>query len=164
MSDSKSLLGKYVEIEEGDVLFIAAVFSLFDTYGNKENFFIVFRQAEDVITSEIVEVIDSSEDYYVSLYGKDVNIKESVSEQDGWNLSEDKKCELLEKYKKCIMEVIKQNRVREIRSCYNRKTSGKICKIPYYQNTMRALLQEYLNPESTIIVFSDIKKNKRIDY
>ena len=57
MSDSKSLLGKYVETEEGDILFIVAVFSLF-IYNNKQNYFIVFRQVLDTIISQFVKFDD----------------------------------------------------------------------------------------------------------
>lgn len=63
MSDSKSLLGKYVETEEGDVLFIVAVFSLF-IYNNKQNYFIVFRQVLDTIISQFVKFDDYTGQFY----------------------------------------------------------------------------------------------------
>lgn len=174
MSDSKSLLGKYVETEEGDILFIVAVFSLF-IYNNKQNYFIVFRQVLDTIISQFVKFDDYTGVFYFNPRHKvtlcrveklklaDKNLSNVLSE-DIKNLSEDRKRELIERHKKSLINIIKYNRVLEMRRFYYKKRSGKISKLPYYKKTMRAFLRDYFNPESVITIFSGIKKNKRIDY
>ena len=93
----------------------------------------------------------------------DKNLSNVLSE-DIKNLSEDRKRELIERHKKSLINIIKYNRVLEMRRFYYKKRSGKISKLPYYKKTMRAFLRDYFNPESVITIFSGIKKNKRIDY
>lgn len=174
MSDSKSLLGKYVETEEGDILFIVAVFSLF-IYNNKQNYFIVLRQVMDTIISQFVKFDDYKGEFYLN-YGRKVILCKveklklvdkklsNVLSEDIKNLSEDRKRELIERHRKSLIDLVKYNRVLEMRRFYYKKTLGKISKIPYYKKTMRTFLRDYFNPEGAITVFSGIKKNKRIDY
>lgn len=89
----------------------------------------------------------------------DKNLSNVLSE-DIKNLSEDRKRELIERHKKSLINIIKYNRVLEMRRCYYKKRSGKISKLPYYKKTMRELLRDYFNPESVITIFSGIKKIK----